>query len=121
MRKGTFSTLEKLREASTIGIFGMMVLGVIHCGFLVFGYDLFLVHVFACVYALVLGIRLSRLFGMCFTHRCMVYYIFGVLMCIVMNRYGYFCGYVHEARVAMFTIGLILLFRIVWGTFFRKS
>lgn len=102
---------EQLRALAKYGISGVAFLATLHCGMLCFGYDVVYVHIAFCIFAMTLGIALSRVFDLCIIHKISVVYIVMVLLCIVMRRHDVFSKLgicLHSARAVMFVIGLIV-------------
>ena len=111
--------LHCLKRMTKYGIFILLLLCVGHCGLLHFGYDLFSVHALFCLFALMLGLTLSKLFGLCWLHRMYVIYISLVLFSVVMRRHDMFEALgidIHLARGVMFWLGIILVIVTVWKT-----
>lgn len=108
---------EQLRVLVKYGISGIAIIATAHCGMLCFGLDVVYIHVAFCLFALVLGISLSRVFNLCLVHKVSVVYVVSVLTCIVMRRHGLFekAGIsLHAARCVMFAIGVIISICNIW-------
>lgn len=107
---------EQLRTLVKYGISGIAFIATLHCGMLCFGYDVLYVHLFFCIFAMALGIALSRMFDMCFVHKASVIYIVAVLSCIVLRRHNVFrnADVLHYSRGIMFVIGIIISFCNLW-------
>lgn len=109
--------LHCLRRITKYGIFAFLILCVGHCGLLYFGYDLFGIHALFCLFALILGLTLSKMFGLCLLHRMYVVYVSLVLFSAVMRRHNMFSILgidIHMARGIMFLFGVMLIIATIW-------
>lgn len=113
------TTLRNLQIITKHGVTAFAMLGVVHCGLLYFGYDLFIIHAIACLFFLMLGVSLSQVFGLCWVHKLCVVYACSVLLCIVMRRHNVFDKLnidITAARGVMFFLGLFLTGLVIWRT-----
>lgn len=103
-----------LRILVKYGVVAIMALLVSHCGMLCLGIDSLAIHLTLCFFAFVLAHVLNRMFGLCFVHRCVSYYVCTCVLCIVIQRHGLWGEWLHIARLSMFVVGVVLLFAVVW-------
>lgn len=110
-------TYQLLKLLVKYGAFALVSLCTLHCGLLIFGYDLFCIHVLFCVFLFILGICLSNLFDFCIMHKICVLYICTVISCIVLNRHQIFhtLGFdLMGARVIMYALGILITGGSIW-------
>lgn len=75
--------LRKVRGLVKYGTAVLTMMGAAHCALLCGGFDHVYIHLLWCVFALMLGVYLNRLFGFCRTHLVCVGYI--TLMLVLMS------------------------------------
>lgn len=106
-----------LRLLVKYGAFALVSLCTLHCGLLIFGYDLCCIHILLCIFLFILGICLSNLFDLCLMHKICVLYICTVISCIVLNRHQIFhtLGFdLMGARVIMYALGILITGGSIW-------
>lgn len=114
------NNVNKVKKLIKQGIFVLVCVLTLHSGLLIFNYDLIIIHILSCFYALWLGLSLSKLFGLCFTHKLSIVFVFLMLMCIVLNRFNIFGNYLLLARILMFLFGLFCIGLLIY-CFFKTN
>lgn len=95
----------------------MCVLMTVHCAQLFLGYESLAVHAMFISFLLLLGLKLSQIFNLCFIHKLSVIYSLSVIMCTIARRCGIFelLGIdLHTARGVMFVVGIIICMLNLW-------
>lgn len=115
--KEIHKTYQLLRRLVKYGITALTVLCTIHCGLLVCGYDIFGVHILLCLFLFILGLCLSKLFGLCWAHKACVLYTCTVVLLVVFKRQNMFhvLGIdLDVARTVMYIIGVFIIGYVTW-------
>ena len=115
--KETHQTYQLLRQLVKYGMVAIAILCTMHCGLLLMGYDLLVVHITLCSFLFLLGLYLSRLFRLCWVHKACVIYAYLIVLCIALKRYGVFENLeidISTARMAMLFVGLAIISFLLW-------
>lgn len=110
-------TYQLLKQLVKYGVTILTIMCTAHCGLLVLGYDLIGIHILLCAFLFVLGLCLSKLFGLCWAHKLCVVYTCTVVLCIVFKRHDIFFSLdinLDTIRVIMYAIGLFVIGAIIW-------
>ena len=112
-------TLSQLRRLTKYGMSCICLLMTLHCGLLYFGYDAFTVHLLFWFFVMLMGLKLSQIFGLCWVHKLSVIYSMSVIFCIALRTRHIFdlVGIeLKTARLIMFLIGIIMCGLNIWKT-----
>lgn len=114
------NTFHKLKYVVKYGLSFFVALLMLHCLCLYQGCNVAIIHIIMVLFALVLGLLLSRLFNMCWVHRLSVMYICGVLMCVALRPFGVFGEHLQEHRLAAFIAGMAQCGLIIWWSWRKR-
>lgn len=107
--------LRRVRALVKYGAVVMTAMGTIHCALLHTGRDHVHVHLVWCGLALVLGLYLNRLFGLCKAHLACILYIVALLTMMAVQRDDRHGWLIHEdVNLAMSVVGAILICIMQW-------
>lgn len=111
------STIKQLQTITKYGMSFICLLMTLHCGLLYFGYDAYFIHVTFPTFIMLIELKLSSIFRLCWTHKIAVIYSTLVIACMIMRRNGVFTtmGWnIQAARYTMFILGIIVCTLNIW-------
>ena len=117
--KDAHKVFQLLRTLVKYGITALTVLCTVHCGLLAMGHDLLGVHLLLCAFLFVLGLCLSRFFGLCWVHKACVVYTCTVVVFIVLKRHGILSAWgvdIDLIRGVMCILGMSITTLVLWKT-----
>ena len=116
--------ITQLLELTKYGMSLICLLMTAHCGILFLGYDAFIVHVLFVVFVMMTGLRLSKIYKLCWVHRISIVYSMAVVFCITCRRHDIFDHLgidVQTSRGVMFFLGLIMCALNIWKLTTKKN
>lgn len=105
--------LRRVRALVKYGTAVLTMMGAVHCALLYWEVEHVYIHLLWCVFALMLGVYLNRLFGLCRTHLVCVGYITGLLVLMAVDDSVPWAE--SKAVTAVLAIvGFILFIMLLW-------